>query len=144
MNSNGRAPWLSLVAATCVVAGSLAGCANDTVKAPGSGRSDPLPHESYPQIAALEGLDKWVYFDRPVIDKGGSVIKVTVPARAATDGQELNVQYRFFWLDASGRPLDNTPDWHYQRMPSRSQVFFEGNALDKTAEDWRLEIRPGR
>jgi hypothetical protein len=29
-------------------------------------------------------------------------------------------------------------------LEPRNQVYFEGNALDSTAKDWRLEIRSAR
>jgi predicted small secreted protein len=146
MNSMSRRSVLasrsSLVCVGLVaLAAGLSAC--DTIKAPGAGRADPLPRENYPQITSLDGLSQWIGYDSPIVNRD-SVLKVTAPARALTDGHELNVQYRFFFLDESGRPLTQNPDWRYMRMPSRSQVFFEGNALDKSAKDWRLEVRPAR
>lgn len=119
--------------------GLIAAC--DPIKAPGSAQFDPLPE--YPKVTALEGLKDWVVVNDVVVDPGPPM-EVTVPARAKTDYEELNVQYRFFFYDSAGRPLQNAPDWHYMRMPSRTEVYMQANALDTTATDWRLEIRPAR
>ncbi|MDX2148626.1 MAG: DUF1425 domain-containing protein [Planctomycetota bacterium] len=131
-----RSAWLAAAGAACTL--TLAAC--DTVKPPGGALQDPLPAQQYPQVVA-GSLQRWIGFDRPN-EQRDPVLSVTVPARALTDGQQLNVQYRFFWFDASGRPADAEPTWRYMRMPSRTQVFFEGNALDNDAVNWRLEIRP--
>ena len=120
----------------------MASC-NDQYKAPGGARSDPLSSNSYPQIASMEGLEEFLGWDAPIVSHDG-VLVITTPVRALTDGKELNVQYRFFFFTQDGRPLDSNPNWRFKRLPSRTQVFLEGNALDSNAEDWRLEIRPAR
>jgi len=121
----------------------VSGCEQDTAKPPGRIDDDPLPSSEYPQIAVLEGLKGWLAAGK-IVEEPGPPVAVTVPVRALTDDKELSVQYRFFFLDEKGIPLDGNPDWHYMKMPSRSQVFMRANALDSNAKTWRLEIRPAR
>lgn len=121
----------------------MLGCKQDLVKAPGRIDADPLPCEDYPQIAVLEGLEGWLGAGK-IVEEPGPPMTVTVPVRALTDDDELNIQYRFLFLDEKGVPLNRDPDWHDMRMPSRAQVFMRANALDSTASMWRLEIRPAR
>jgi hypothetical protein len=121
-----------------------AGCSYEqTVKPPRAGQTDMLPAHAYPQIAAQDSLDKAVRFGEPVVEPAanGKPMRVTVPARSLDDRHALNVQYRFEFLDDSGRPLTGGTDWRYQSMPSRVQVFFDGVALGGGAADWRLIVR---
>lgn len=128
-----------LLTGVLMMAFGVIGC--DSVKAPRSAQFDQL--QEYPKVTALEGLADWVVVSDVMLDPGPPM-GVIVPARAKTDGQELDVQYRFFFLDSDDRPLERDPDWRYMRMPSRTRVFMEANALDRDAVDWRLEIRPAR
>lgn len=134
---------MSVAAAGIAMGVGLAGC-NDPVKAPYAGKQDPLARTSYPQITVEGPLQPFLAFDAPVVTKPSGVLKVVTPVRLQSDGQESNVQYRYIFLDAGGMPLRAQADWRYLRMPSRQQVFLEGNALDTTASDWRLEVRPSR
>jgi uncharacterized protein YcfL len=120
-----------------------AGCQNQAY-APGTVMGDPVAATAYPQVAVLEGLQGFIVTNRPPIVEAGPPLQVTFAARAKTEFEEISVQYRYFFFEASGKPLNPNPDWQYLRMPSRSEVFFVGNALDKTATNWRLEIRPAR
>ncbi len=122
----------------------LSGCKQDTVKAPYGGKQDPLPRVNYPQITVEGPLQPFLVFDTPTVSKESGVLKVVTPVRLQSDGQESNVQYRYIFLDAGGMPLRGPADWRYFRFPSRQQVFLEGNALDSSASDWRLEVRPAR
>lgn len=123
----------------------LAGCQQDTVKAPYGGKADPLPAAQYPKITVEGALQPYIAFDAPKVSQDSGVLKVVTGARLQSDkGVESNVQYRYIFLDAGGLPMRAQPDWRYVRMPSRQQVFFEGNALDAGASDWRLEVRMAR
>jgi hypothetical protein len=115
----------------------------DTVKAPGSAQPDPLPPVMYPKIEAAEGLSGFLKFDEPKITSE-SPLGVSVPIRAATDFEDLNVQYRFIFFDVKGVPIDPDRPWKYTKLASRRQEFLMGNALDSNAKDWRLQIRPAR
>lgn len=121
----------------------LTGC-NDPVKAPYGGVGDPLPANQYPQITTDGAMSNYLLFSPSTVSRDSGVLKVTTPARLRSDGLESNIQYRYIFLDAAGQPLRVQPDWRYMRMPARQQVFFEGNALDASATDWRLEVRAAR
>lgn len=121
-----------------------AGCKSSDKPPPGA-MADPTLMENYPTVVALEGLQPYIGVSAPVEDRTpGQPLGVKVPVRALTNGAELNVQYRFFWLDEQQVPVQEEGEWRYMRMPARSQVFMSGNALDGRATRWRLEIRPAR
>ncbi len=78
-------------------------------------------------------------------ETGDGPLRVTVPVRTlVAKGETIRVQYKFTFLDQTGRPLSPDGDWHYVRMPANTKRFFEGNALDQRATDWQLEIRTAR
>ncbi len=131
--------WTGLLGAA-VAAG---GCRTSTL--PPAAQRDPLPSENYPRVVILDGLQRWVVVDAPVVTKSErDPLRVTVPVRAVTQNEELNVQYRFAFFDADGRPLEPEPSWRYERLPSKAQRHIEANALDQRAVDWRVDIRPAR
>ena len=132
---------IRLIAPLTLTALLLTGC-NDPVKAPYGGVGDPLPQ--YPPITTDGAMSNYLLFSQPVVSRDSGVLKVTTPARLRSDGLESEVQYRYIFLDASGQPLRAQPDWRQVRMPARQQVFFEANALDASATDWRLEVRAAR
>lgn len=117
------------------------GC--DTTKAPAAGRGDPVTRDQYPRNNPQGGLANWLYFDAPIVERE-PVMRVSTPVRSTSDDYELRVQYRYIWLDADGRPQNSNPDWRYTVLPRRTQTFLDGNALDRGAKDWRLEVRPAR
>ena len=122
----------------------LGGCA-DQIKAPPGPRRDPLPPGAYPQIVPLGGLAPWLYFDNPMVTPSSAdrPMQVTVPVRLVYD-EPRDVQYGFQFFRADGRPLDTNKKWRWMHLEPRTQFFFEGNALETTAADWQLEIRPAR
>ena len=115
----------------------------DPVKAPGAAKADPLPSAAYPQIVAAEGLSGYIAYDAPKVS-ATKPMEVTVPVRALTDNQDLNIQYRFSFFDENGVPLNDNPDWRFLKLPSRNQRFLSGFAREQSAVDWRLEIRPAK
>jgi uncharacterized protein YcfL len=131
------------LAPVVLVAAPLLLSACDTVKAPGAARPDPLPSAAYPQIVAAEGLSGYIAYDAPKVS-ATKPMEVTVPVRALTDNQDLNIQYRFSFFDQNGVPLHENPDWRTIKLPSRNQRFLSGFAREQSAVDWRLEIRPSR
>ncbi|MBX3360554.1 MAG: DUF1425 domain-containing protein [Phycisphaeraceae bacterium] len=123
---------------------SLVSCKTSDKPPPGA-MADPVLIENYPSVVALEGLQPYIGVSAPVETRTpGQPLAVQVPVRALTNGAELNVQYRFFWLNDQQVPVQEDGEWRYMRMPARSQVFMSGNALDTRATRWRLEIRPAR
>lgn len=119
------------------------GCANDPYRAPGTSLPDPLPAEYYPQIEAAEGLQGFIVHSKPVVSND-RVLSVTVPLRAATEYEDLKIQYRYVFFDKAGKPVGDEPSWRFTKLASRRQEFLSGNALDSTAVDWRLQLRPAR
>lgn len=132
----------------------LGACApKDTVKAPAVPARDALEAHTYPQVAMSPELAGWMAVDRPIVTRGEAAgaavdpdrpLHVVVPVRTLTDRETIRVQYRFQFFDGKGRPLAPQPDWEYRRMASRTQQFFEANAMDARATDWRLELRAAR
>ena len=115
----------------------------DPVMAPGQPGVDHLAE--YPQIVTLDGLGQWVVAEPAIVDHPrAGLLQVTQPIRSITEYQHLRVQYRFIYLDQTGRPLRSQEEWRYIVIPSRAQVFLDGTSLSTEAEDWRLEIRSAR
>ena len=115
-------------------------------------RTEPLAQPAvdlyqYPQIALAPELTGWVAVAAPVVSRGTDgrePLHVSVPVRTLAKDQTMRIDYQFTFLDSLGRPVAPQPDWRYKRMPARAQRFFEANALDARATDWRLEIRSAR
>lgn len=142
-----RQTRLLLVPAICMTTALLTGgCKTDPIKAPGAGRADLLRFEDYPQIAATQNLHAWLVFSPASItpETSRSPMEVSVPFRSKYDKSALELQYRFIFLDAQGRPLKNNPGFAFLHVEPRLQYFLEGNALDTGVADWRLEIRAAR
>ncbi len=125
--------------AVCAALSVLWGCKHP----PAAAKTDPLNVQKYPQISALEKLDRAIVISKVIEDKGPP-LAVTVVCRNIGDDQERHVQYRFFFFDEAGKPEEADPDWQYVHMPARTYVYLRGNALDANCVDWKLEIRPAR
>ena len=136
----------SMVLVMAAVAGGVAmvgGAGCDTVRAPGTSYADPLPPSAYPQIEAAEGLQGFIVNNRPIVSND-RIMSVSVPLRAATEYEDLRVQYRFLFYDKAGRTIGDEPSWRYVKLASRRETQLSGNALDAGAVDWRLQLRPAR
>jgi uncharacterized protein YcfL len=139
-----RVGLVSSVAAIVLAGMPLSACQSSDKPPPGA-MADPTLIENYPTVVALDGLQPYIGVAAPVEDRTpGQPISIQVPVRAMTNGAELNVQYRFYWLNDQQVPVQEEGEWRYMRMPARAQVFMSGNALDTRATRWRLEIRPAR
>lgn len=130
--------------AMCLLAGvvTLCGCS----WAPGSAEPDPIPDSAYPQVVTMYGLHDKFFYSAPSVrpEENGRPMSVSVPVRLRRSKYDIPCQYRFFFFDPSGRPLDPEPTWQYKNIPPRVQVFLEGSAPDIGAVSWRCEIRPDR
>ena len=133
-----------LVAILLTAGLGLTAC-KDTIKAPPSMAQDPLPGRAYPQNVAIEGLGKVLVYGDPVVDPSTAdrPMSVSVPVRSAGD-DILNIQYRFQFFDAQGRPLKSNLGWRFMNLDPKVQVFLQATSLETAAEDWRLQIRPAR
>ncbi len=113
--------------------------------APGEAKPDPLALEDYPQVAALEDLKgKLKLSEEPVVSySDAGPMTVTVAVRLASN-DECPAQYRFFFYDEAGQPLDADPGWSYRVLPARAKVYLTGTSLEPAADDWAVEVRPAR
>ena len=131
------------VLAAVLVAVMVSACESPS-KPPRGVPSDPLAAEDYPRITAEGDLAKYLRHSTPTtIRMAGQPLRVSVPVRLVNK-DEFNVQYRFEFFDAAAQPLQTEPQWKYERLPARTQVFLEGAAMDNTAQSWRLIVRPAR
>lgn len=139
-----RAAWILTAA---VAAAALQGCASPPPHRPPPGSvEDPVPLALYPNINVHRPLTPYILVADPIVERDrAGTLRVDVPIRANTRPHEdLNVQYRFQFLDDRGRPLPPEPEWAYVRLDPTIQAFVSANAMDSRAVDWRLEIRPAR
>ena len=114
---------------------ALAGCG---VKAPIMARQDPyLPAQI--QIAS-DGLRNRLAVDAPRLTRDGAgLLIVTVPVRAATD-QQLYVDYRVTFLDASGQVLSQS-SWLSKTLAPNVFDQITVNSTDPRAADFQLALR---
>ena len=97
---------------------------------------------NYPNITVQDARLRNFIVISDVSVSGGELMKVNVALRLDYTGDATSsVQYRFTFLDARGTPLASQSGWQLMDLPPRVQRFMTGVALDKGAEDWRLEIR---
>lgn len=121
------------------------GCRNDPNVGPPGVRGDPLPEGAYPKNVAIEGLGEGIVAGRGIVQPGtaDTPLRVTVPVRSISS-KPLNVQYRFEFFDAQGRTLRSSPGWHFVHIDPRTEVQLDAAALETSAVDWRLTLRPAR
>ena len=141
MNARRFVTPLALLAASLTCA-----CQQDTVKAPGSAGTDLLPVDQYPKVEVEGGLSRYIVISGANVDPATDTrpISVVSAIRSTWDKDVLNIQYRYFFFDDKQTPVNTDPDWRFVKLPPRSQVFLEGNAMDTNARDWRLQIRAAR
>ena len=123
---------------------ALASCSPPDKRGPYPAGADPVLNANYPRVVVQEGLGPYIVAGEPIVERTqlGSM-RVAVPVRAATQRENLNVQYRFDFLGQDGIPLQPQQSWRFIQLPSKSQRVLEATSLDDRAADWRLEIRPG-
>jgi hypothetical protein len=134
-------------AVVLLAASSLTACNQAPRYRPPPGSvAEPMPQEHYPNINVHEPLTPWIMVSDPIIvrDEAGT-LRVDVPIRTITRyNEDMNVQYRFEFLDELGRLLEPQPAWQYIRLEPTLQAFVSANSMDSRAADWRLEIKPAR
>lgn len=129
-----------MIMACGVAMGVLGGCSN-TGTVPPAPRVDQAAG-NYPNITVQDArLQNFIVISDVNVNRG-EMMKVNVALRLDFTGDATSsVQYRFTFLDARGTPLASQSGWQLMDLPPRIQRFMTGVALDKGAEDWRLEIR---
>jgi len=130
----GRSAWLAVAFAFaalgggCQTSGPIGGTLDETARD---------PHVTF----ASKSLAKAVELKSPVVGRTeGGLLQVTQPLRAETD-DALDIEYRFLWLDASGRPTGPEMTWRTDRLESYVLEMVSGNAVSREASDWMLEVR---
>jgi uncharacterized protein YcfL len=69
------------------------------------------------------------------------LLTVNVPLRANTD-LSIPVDYRFYFLDANGQPVDTQPAWQTMMLQSNAVETLTGTSPVPGAKDFRVDIRP--
>ena len=140
-------PTRLLLSAVALAALGLAACNQTPAYRPPPGSlEEPLPQNQYPNINVHQPLTRYILVADPVVSRDSmGTLRVDVPIRAnVRPNEDLNVQYRFQFLDEMGRLLEPEPAWQYIRLEPTIQAFVSANAMDARATDWRLEIKPAR
>lgn len=120
---------------------ACSGCRSDTAPIPAS-NDEAL---SYPQITLSQrSLQGALGFQKPVVTQtGDNLMQVTVPVRARSN-QELHVEYKVVWLDASGRPVPPDLSWRPLRLEPRQPHNIIVNATSPKATDYNMQFRWSR
>lgn len=135
--------WFAWSAAGLLVL-AASGCRTGSTAPPAPG-PDPIALEDYPRVVAYGGIAPFLVVSEPTVrDEAGQLLRVSVPVRAATERDNLQVQYRFIFFDADGFELRSQEQWTYTVIPQGGQRMLESTALSREASDWRLEVRKAR
>ncbi|MCA9273406.1 MAG: DUF1425 domain-containing protein [Phycisphaerales bacterium] len=112
---------------------------------PGS-LEDPLPVANYPNINVHRPLTQYILVADPIATRDDlGTLRIDTPIRAnVRPNEDLNLQYKYQFLDAQGRVLQPEPAWQYIRVAPTIQYYLTANSMDDRAADWRLEIMPAR
>lgn len=107
-------------------------------------QADPLSPTAYPQIAALDGLGKYIAFSSPAISvTGDGELAVTVPIRLA-NGEQRGIEYKFEFFNDDGSPVQPAQDWQYMNLPQKTQRYAKGHAKTTRIKQWRLLLRDAK
>jgi uncharacterized protein YcfL len=83
---------------------------------------------------------------RSVPAHDGHPMRVTL-LLANDSSNAMNLQYRWFWVDAQGMPSHGSGDavggmgWSYVQVQPESRAMVTGTAPDTDAVDWTCEFR---
>ena len=112
---------------------------------PHEGKSDYVSPQAYPRVSVEGDLADWLVFGKATIEpSSGNKPMHVIQATRNSGNDHINVQYRFEFFDADGRPLDTSPKWQFVEMSPRTEIFMEGSAMELRATDWRLVVRSAR
>lgn len=140
-------PTLLALPAALAAATLVAAC-NQTphYRPPPGSLEDPLPVSHYPNINVYRPLTQFILVADPVMTRDAAgTLRIDTPIRANTrPNEDMNIQYKYQFLDAQGRVLEPEPAWQYMRLEPTIQYYLSGNAMDSRAADWRLDIKPAR
>lgn len=113
---------------------------------PAGAVADPVMQTAYPAITVDGSIQNFVAVDYTKIIADQATedrpLSVQVPLRSQADN-EMTVQYQFTWFDGQGRQVGET-GWRTATLPSRRQMQLQGNAITRSASQWRLDVRSAR
>ncbi|MCP3905848.1 MAG: DUF1425 domain-containing protein [Planctomycetes bacterium] len=111
--------------------------------APVAGLPDPVPDPyNNPQVMLMDpDLQSLLAFPPAVVfNDPGRVMEVEQPVRNFTT-ETLLVDYRIVFYDDRGREVSPVMDWEFAPIRSKQMRRLKANALDDTAEDFRVEVK---
>lgn len=116
-----------------------AGCMNTAPPVPAN---DPYGGMGI-HITVQAPLDRWLRVGQVNVKRDG-LMSVVVPVRLAYDDPNgYHIQYKFTFLDSSGKPIAAQTEWRLEQLAPRVEKILTGTALDAAA-DWRLEIKAAK
>lgn len=125
---------------------ALGGCRTTNDNIPPGARADGVSEVTYPAITVERPLQQFVAVDYNSIQvtpwDGTSPMRVVVPLRS-TAYEQMSIQYRFLWFDASGKPVSES-GWTFVSLEPGLQAFLEGRATTSAAAQYRAEVRSSR
>lgn len=129
---------ISLLAGVSV----LTGCKAPSDPRPYAGRADPIaaPDNNPRIIMSHPELINSLGFDSPIVSRPNDILTVAVPTRNLGDERYI-LDYRFVWYDVNGYELTPAMSWREVVIEPKEQKRLQANALDKRAQEWKIEIR---
>lgn len=122
------------------VATILGGCASTAPPVP---HSDPYGAAGAQITVSPSDLRDFLVIGNGKVTRNG-LMTVVVPVRLAfEDNNGYYIQYKFTFLDNSGRPIASQTEWRMEQLTPRVEKILQGTALD-AATDWRLEIKSAK
>jgi hypothetical protein len=95
-----------------------------------------------PNVHAEPELAPLLNFDAPVVEsEPGVLLRVEITVRTAED---VDVRYRFIFVDGSDAPLESDPAWRRQQISPAAPSSFEATVISPDAASWSLEVRSAR
>lgn len=142
--------WFILVGAVL-----LAGCAESSQRkgpseapAPAVASAEsvptpaPAPSAAYPQVVFLDGLERSLVQEAPVVQLPDQTtpLRVRVPLRSVAD-VGFTVEYKWVFRDSAGDDTNRNPVWRTITFAPRAREFISANAISLRAVDWELQLR---
>jgi len=118
-----------------------AGCQSDT--APIEAQTDET--NAYPRISLSQrSLEKAIGFQEPIVTRSqNGLMRVTVPVRARSN-EDLHIEYRVLWFDASGQPITPATGWTPVRLEPRQPQQIVAMSSSAAAADYNMQVRWSR
>jgi uncharacterized protein YcfL len=134
---------LKLVVSCLCLGGILGigGCKADT--SPIGGQYDEVSR--YPNITLSQGtLQEALGFQEPIVSRtADNFMHVSLPVRARSN-EELLIEYRVIWLDASLQPLRPETAWVPLRLEPRQPYNITVQSTTPLATNYNLQFRWSR